>query len=190
MLLVLHAVGLPNCLNKVRNFTMNAFQVQSRCPEAEFMTIQFLWGFWAYSWEFWELKFPCTFTMFHTTFAHKGGEVKSIKRWRWIARRKTLKTFVPITSKNSASDQRDRRRDEDRRLGSIPLSADPVFVNLLRSPGIDSQPCGSIRQPYLSYWPARLHRLAESIPRNRPGIFKRLQIRALGEWWYITVADF
>jgi hypothetical protein len=43
---------------------------------------------------------------------------------------------------------------------------DPVSVNLFRSPGIDSQPGGPIRQPYLSYWPARLHRLAESIPRN------------------------
>ncbi len=26
-----------------------------------------------------------------------------VERWLWIARRKTLKTFVPITSKNSAS---------------------------------------------------------------------------------------
>jgi hypothetical protein len=30
----------------------------------------------------------------------------------------------------------------------------PVFVNLLRSPGIDSQPGGPVRQPYLSYRPA------------------------------------
>ncbi len=34
---------------------------------------------------------------------------------------------------------------------------------------------GSVRQPYLSYRPARLHRLAESIP----GLLKSLQIRAL-----------
>ncbi len=45
--------------------------------------------------------------------------------------------------------------------------AEPVFVNLLRSPGIDSQLVGPERQPYLSYRPARLHRLAESVPRNR-----------------------
>ena len=44
-------------------------------------------------------------------------------------------------------------------------NAEIVFVYLLRSPEIDSQPCGPI-QPYLSYWPTRLHRLAESIPRN------------------------
>ncbi len=44
---------------------------------------------------------------------------------------------------------------------------EPVFVNLLRSPGIDSQPGWPVRQPYLSYRPARLHRLAESIPLNR-----------------------
>jgi hypothetical protein len=44
---------------------------------------------------------------------------------------------------------------------------EPVFVDLLRSPGIDSQPSGPIRQPYLLYWPAKLHGLAESISRNR-----------------------
>ncbi len=27
--------------------------------------------------------------------------------------------------------------------------SEPVFVNLLRSPGIDSQPGGPVRQPYL-----------------------------------------
>ncbi len=31
------------------------------------------------------------------------------------------------------------------------------------SPVIDSQPGGPVRQPYLTYWPARIHRLAESI---------------------------
>jgi hypothetical protein len=51
---------------------------------------------------------------------------------------------------------------------------EPVFVDLLRSPGIDSQPGGPVRQPYLTYRPARLYRLAESIP----GLLKRLQIRA------------
>jgi hypothetical protein len=50
----------------------------------------------------------------------------------------------------------------------------PVFVNLLRSPGIDFQTFGPVRQPYLSYRLARLHRLAKSIP----GLLKRLQIRA------------
>ncbi len=45
--------------------------------------------------------------------------------------------------------------------------AEPVFVVIFRSPGIDSQPGGPVRKPYLSYWPARLQRLAKSIPRNR-----------------------
>jgi hypothetical protein len=49
---------------------------------------------------------------------------------------------------------------------------EPVFKNLLRSPGIDSQPSGPVRQPYLLYQPARLHRLAESI--HIPGLLKRL----------------
>ncbi len=52
---------------------------------------------------------------------------------------------------------------------------EPVFANHLRSPGIDFQPGGPVRQPYLSFWSARLHRLAESIP----GLHKHLQIRAL-----------
>jgi hypothetical protein len=44
---------------------------------------------------------------------------------------------------------------------------EPVFVDLLRGPGIDSQPGGPVRQPYFSYRSARLHRLAKSIPRHR-----------------------
>ncbi len=47
------------------------------------------------------------------------------------------------------------------------MCTEPVFVDLLRSPRIDSQPVGPVRQPYLSYRPARLHGLAKSIPRNR-----------------------
>ncbi len=43
-------------------------------------------------------------------------------------------------------------------IGSNP---EPKFVNLLRSPGIDSQPV----QPYLTYRPARLHRLARENPQ-------------------------
>jgi hypothetical protein len=51
--------------------------------------------------------------------------------------------------------------------GSSYCSPEPVFVDLLRRPGIDSQPGGPVRQPYFSYRPARLHRLTTSIPRNR-----------------------
>ncbi len=43
-----------------------------------------------------------------------------------------------------------------------------------KEPGIDSQPGGTVRQPYLLYQLVRLHRLAESIPR----LLKRLQMRA------------
>ncbi len=45
--------------------------------------------------------------------------------------------------------------------------SEPEFVDLPRSPGIDSQPGGPVRQPYLTYWPGRLQRLTESIPWNR-----------------------
>ncbi len=44
---------------------------------------------------------------------------------------------------------------------------EPIFVNLLRSPGIDSHPGGPVPQTYLTYRPARLHRLGKLIPRNR-----------------------
>jgi hypothetical protein len=39
----------------------------------------------------------------------------------------------------------------------VPSITEPEFVNLLRSPGINSQPGGQVRQPYLTYLPARLH---------------------------------
>ncbi len=42
--------------------------------------------------------------------------------------------------------------------------AEPVFVDLLRSPGIDSQIGGPVRLPYFSHW---LAGLAKSIPWNR-----------------------
>ncbi len=60
---------------------------------------------------------------------------------------------------------------------SVSPKTEPAFVlvNLLRSPWIDSQPRGPVRQPYSSYRPARLHRLVESIR----GLHKLLQIRTL-----------
>ncbi len=41
---------------------------------------------------------------------------------------------------------------------------EPVFVNLLISPWIDSHPGGPVRHPFWTFRPVRLHRLAESIP--------------------------
>jgi hypothetical protein len=46
-------------------------------------------------------------------------------------------------------------------------NTEPLFVNILRSPEIDSQPVGPVRQAYLSDRPARLRGLAEAIPRNQ-----------------------
>jgi hypothetical protein len=64
------------------------------------------------------------------------------------------------------------QRVSERSLGYVIFvgrvqSTESVFVNLLRSPGIDSQPDGPVRPPYLSYRPAMLHRQVESNPRNR-----------------------
>jgi hypothetical protein len=55
------------------------------------------------------------------------------------------------------------------------MGSEAKFVNLLRSPGIDSQPDGPVQQSFLTYRPARLQRLAE-------GLLKCLQIRALEFW--------
>ncbi len=63
-----------------------------------------------------------------------------------------------------------------------PSHTEPVFVNLLRSPGIDSQPRGTVRQPYLTYRAARLNRLAESIPWNRFLGFLDLNVYKYGLW--------
>jgi hypothetical protein len=84
-------------------------------------------------------------------------------------------------------DFKSRWKDPDsKNSGSIPnqgspkvtdpvdTAPEPEFVNLLRRPGIDLKPGGLVQQPYLAYRPARLHRLAASIP----GLLKRLQIWA------------
>ncbi len=57
---------------------------------------------------------------------------------------------------------------------------EPAFLNLLRNPRIDSQ-SRPVRQPYLSYRPARLHRLAESILRNR---FSGSHVYRYGLWFW------
>jgi hypothetical protein len=66
-----------------------------------------------------------------------------------------------------------------------PIFPEPVFVNLLRSPEIDSQPGGPVRQPYLSYRPAMLHRLAESNPRNR--FLVSLKVYKYGLSWSVDI---
>ncbi len=50
-----------------------------------------------------------------------------------------------------------------------------IYKPVKKSTGIDSQPGGPVRQSYLTYRPARLLRLAESIT----GLIKGLHIRAL-----------
>ena len=83
-------------------------------------------------------------------------ECKTIKQWRKLVVARELKTF---------------------RFW-------PVFVNLLRGLGIGSQPSGPVQQPFLSYRPARLHRLTESIP----GLHKSLEMRTLT--WKISCSSF
>ncbi len=56
------------------------------------------------------------------------------------------------------------------RRENILCNTEPVFVDLIRSPRIDFQPGGPVRQPYLSYRIARLHRLAESTFTNKDSV--------------------
>ncbi len=76
-------------------------------------------------------------------------------------------------SKNCGSKPNQRRPKVTDPVDPDP-EPEPEFVNLLRRPGIDLKPGGLVRQPYLTHRPARLHRLAESIP----GLLKRLKIWA------------
>ncbi len=74
-------------------------------PETEFMNVQLCWGFWAQSWGFSDFRVP--YAMFSIQTSLKPlllkGDRGIRQRWLWIARSVTLKTFVPITSKNTAS---------------------------------------------------------------------------------------
>jgi hypothetical protein len=72
------------------------------------MNLQFRRGFWAKSWVFSDLRFPYKMFTLQTSFkplllGGGGGDKIHWYRWLWIAKRKTLKTFVPITSQNLAS---------------------------------------------------------------------------------------
>ncbi len=59
-------------------------------------------------------------------------------------------------------------------IGLLYRPARARICKSFKGPGIDIQPGGPVRQPYLLYRLARLHRLAELIP----GLLKHLQIRA------------
>ncbi len=63
--------------------------------------------------------------------------------------------------------------------------SEPVFVNLLRSPGIDSLPGAPVQQPFLTYRPLGYIGWNNKFLGIDPGLHKRLQIRALdlsNEW--------
>jgi hypothetical protein len=72
-----------------------------RYTEAEFMNVQFRWGFGASSWEFSDLMFPYTYNVyitnqFKTTFAQGGWGVKSVSRGDYEYQGgKLLRDFCP-----------------------------------------------------------------------------------------------
>jgi hypothetical protein len=69
-------------------------------------------------------------------------------------------------------------------LHAYGMRSETKFVNLLKSPGIDSQPGGPVQQSFLTYLPARLQRLVESLPWKRfPG---SLKVYKYGLWCFGT----
>ncbi len=57
-------------------------------------------------------------------------------------------------------------------------SAELEFVELLRSPGIDSQPGDTVWKPYLMFLPDSYIGWQNRSLESNPGLLKRLQIRA------------
>ncbi len=142
--------------------------------------------------EHWSLHNP------HEQLIHTdNSRISNLIPWRhWQKPKKTV-NLAQVFPQVKGSVQRDIRGVGKLavlryKYGTLAIElSEPVFVNLLKSPGIDYQP-GGPQQPYLTYRPARQHRLAESIPRNR--FLERLQIRVLFIFnfafggWHISVS--
>jgi hypothetical protein len=62
-----------------------------------------------------------------------------------------------------------------------------LSMRYIRGTGIDSHHCELVRQPYLLYRPARLHRLAESIPGN--GFLGSINVYKYRLRRFLAVAD-
>jgi hypothetical protein len=98
----------------------------------------------------------------------------------------TYKTYIfKVKIQLFVTAKSDQDPDPDQHGSALVWLPEPVFVNLLRSPGIDSQDGGPLRQLYLLYRPDRLHRLAESIPRNR--CLGSLNVYKYGLWIRIRI---
>jgi hypothetical protein len=64
--------------------------------------------------------------------------------------RETLRKQEKMKQKEKGKGKRKKQKEKGKRKGNKEgerKRAEPVFVNLLRSRGIDSQPVGSVRQP-------------------------------------------
>ncbi len=99
-----------------------------------------------------------------------------------------LRTLEPGPFKDTDRSglMRERRGRELYRLRpttefNLCCAPEPVFVSLLRSPGIDSQPGWPVRQPYLTFRPVGY------MGWRNPGLLKRLQILVLVFAAYLPV---
>ncbi len=67
------------------------------------------------------------------------------------------------------------------------LRFEPQFVNLLRSPGIDSQPGGPVQQPYLPYGPPGYigwrNQFLDFLYINKFGLWVQLTVQKTSEFW-------
>ncbi len=111
-----------------------------------------------------ENKVNCTATLTHVRVRILANQGKKIPIIGFVSR--IISLHLPFSSMNSKQRRHLKSTPQPMQIYSLKIP-EPVFVDLLRSPGIDSQHGGPVRQPYLSYRLARLHRLAKSIPWNR-----------------------
>jgi hypothetical protein len=58
---------------------------------------------------------------------------------------------IPPSPREGNGDEA-KKDDSQKTKASSSLFPDPVFVNLLGSPGIDSQPGGPVQQPYRNWF--------------------------------------
>ncbi len=68
------------------------------------------------------------------------------------------------------------------------MQAEPVFVNLLGSPEIDSRPGRPAQQPYLTYRPVGLHTGGIASSESITELHERLQMRA--QMSFLSELDF
>jgi hypothetical protein len=120
---------------------------------------------YVYNYGYWKGKADCRFSDLNTTFKTNSEFRSGTKRSQGIS----SIIFVSGLFKQGSGNVEviGQRTFYFAEGGGYKNCTEPVFINLLRSLGIDSQPGGPVRKSYLSHRPARQHRLVESMSWKR-----------------------